>query len=243
MSPEEKAVAVKRNKYLRYIGRPVTLGPEFSAEARDHLQALISRGMSYAAMQDQSGIPSTTLCYNAAEVRSRIHRSVYESIMRLRYDPVFDGYGGLVPSLPTARRLQALWADGFDRRFFLESLGGIEEKQVGRLLHADNPRVYAKTEQAVAALYRKFECVDPGDAGVSPYGQTRARLSASKYGYAPRNCWDLDTIEDPNAFPEWTGRCGSEAGARLHTKYAIPRCTACQAAVRVRREKIKEEKS
>jgi hypothetical protein len=43
--------------------------------------------------------------------------------------------------------------------------------------------------------------------------------------------WDDDTIDDPNAVPEYTGRCGSIVGALIHLRESIPMCPPCEQSI------------
>src|SRR5690606_31398529 len=42
--------------------------------------------------------------------------------------------------------------------------------------------------------------------------------------------WDPDTIDDPDAYPEWTGACGTHRGRLIHKREGTPVCGPCKAA-------------
>ena len=55
--------------------------------------------------------------------------------------------------------------------------------------------------------------------------------------------WDDDTIDDPAAFPDWTGKCGTPDGYDAHYKMKIlPSCQPCRDARAAYRKEQKEAK-
>lgn len=68
--------------------------------------------------------------------------------------------------------------------------------------------------------------------------KTKAR--ARRQRWAPTWAWDGDTLDDPDASPEWTGACGTAEGYRIHIRETIfegnplPLCDRCREVVESR---------
>lgn len=239
MTNAERNRRKKYQKYLRQTGRSgVVLGAEAQA-ILDKVERLNKRGMTYSAMAKQTGVPLTTLHYVIKHGTPRMLRTTFEKLSKLHFEQP-DKRGALRPALATQRRIQALRAAGYTQIFLCAELD-MSEEGLFNLSHQVAENVRLETELAVTTLYQKYELVNPNDLKISASGQAFARTVARKHGWAPPSCWDPDTIGDPEAFPEWTGECGTQKGCRLHTKYGIPRCAPCQAADRERRQELKEK--
>jgi hypothetical protein len=93
------------------------------------------------------------------------------------------------------------------------------------------------TAGKVDQMYRKLALVKPEDHGIAEGAIVRAKTYARKAGWtATPGCWDEDTIDDPSAFPEWTGQCGTVYGFRVHYREGLlPVCEACSKARSVAR--------
>lgn len=126
--------------------------------------------------------------------------------------------GGRVPVLATRRRVQGMARDGFPLALLAEHVGiataNISRLAIGRT--KNTVWVSAETEAKFEKLADKLFGADPADFGVSAYASSRARNSAWRRGWASLKCWDSDTVDDPDAHPEWTGECGTEAGFQIH---------------------------
>lgn len=141
--------------------------------------------------------------------------------------------GTWFPSVGIRRRLQALMRVGFttpwmaarlprngDHRMLFKVITGQKSRQICHVIFA----------QAVIEMYDKYADVDPATEGFAQCVTGRARSIARKHGYALPACWDSDTIDDPDAHPEWTGRCGTSAGWNIHQRDGIPLCPRCEEA-------------
>lgn len=237
MTPEARR-RQKLNIYLRAQGTPAMVEGAAVVATRSRLNRFHERGMTYQAMAQQAGMKRGTFHAFLTRKSDRVHRTTLDKVASIRYEEP-SGRGAPRRAIATQRRLQALVAARFPQSFLADELG-VQNKTVGALVHGWSECVVAETERLVATVYQKLELVNPSDLNISSFGQIAAQKVAEKYGWAPPSCWDTDTISDPDSIPEWTGLCGTEAGARLHTKYSIPRCPPCQAAVRKRRNELKE---
>ncbi|HKZ21195.1 MAG TPA: helix-turn-helix transcriptional regulator [Acidimicrobiia bacterium] len=134
------------------------------------------------------------------------------------------------PSVGIRRRLQALQVAGFNLAL-IAGMTGIDYREVHRVMAGKGSRGYVHPDRARAyiAVYEKLENARPEDFGVSVSTQGQCRTRGRKNGYAPPHCWDPDTIDDPEAVPEWTGACGTPEGLRIHYRDKIPTCAPCLA--------------
>lgn len=182
-----------------------------------------SRGMSYRQMGEQLGIPAATVAHSTRYEGA--WRPTFEALARLRFEPPEPT--SRVDPTGTARRLGALMRDGFPAKFLAPEMG-YNPANLYRLYRPEGRSyVLYETAEQVIALYDRFEGRKPEEFGISRYGVSRARAYAAKRGDAPSHCWDPDTIDDPKAFPEWTGSCGTPQGLRIHYRDGIPTCQPC----------------
>lgn len=140
----------------------------------------------------------------------------------------------VVPAVGTARRLQALTVVGWPAaRLSRET--GVSLYRLGRLLEGTLAAVTVDEARAVAVVYERFGAVSPGLHGVSHIAARAARDRAAAARWAPPAAWDEDTVDDPEAIPQWTGFCGSVRGALAHERDGIPLCPPCADALHRRR--------
>lgn len=222
-------------EYLRETGRPSLLRhetPEVQWALRK-LRSYQSRGMSLSAQADQVGLAQDAVTRLLRLDRPGMRRVTFELIRKIEFDP--GSQTGRVPVHGAQRRLRALRAQGFTYRFLCDQFGhahnsprlqkiltGFKEpgRPVGFLI--------ASTARQVEAVYDKLDGVDPLDVGITEAGMKYSQRRARELGYAPRSCWDSDTIDDPEAEPEWTGYCGTPMGRWIHEREGIPKCPRCK---------------
>lgn len=139
-----------------------------------------------------------------------------------------------LPAAGTVRRLQGLAVGGWPlSRLARET--GLTPYRIGQLVTAAPATVTVDEARAVAAVYARYSSASPGLCGVSHIHARAARDHATAAGWAPPAAWDDDTIDDPDAIPQWTGHCGTTRGADLHERHDIPLCPPCQDALYRRR--------
>lgn len=237
--------AVLRNPGMR---RVLGISMEVSSTpSRDHIRHLRAAPfyMSYPRIADLSGVAASTLSQIVAGRRSdyrqyqpvtRVHRDTEAAILGVKpeLEPPEGRRGHVLPTA-TVRRLQALLALGFPMLFLSQQCGmGDEANAVHRTVNGKNGRhyVFRDTHIRVAEAYDRLHAMTPDDFGIKLMSSNRTRKSAAQKGYAPPTCWDDDTIDDPDALPEWTGECGSEHGYQIHYREKIPYCEPCRRAHR-----------
>lgn len=153
----------------------------------------------------------------------------------LAVEPTLDNLGAstVIPATGTTRRLQALVAVGWPQMHLADELGWTPTN-LGVLIVAST--VTVKTARLVRDLYERLWKVDPLSHGASLGGISRAKRRASEVRWAPVGAWDDDAIDDPAAFPDWTGLCGTAEGYDVHRRRFIPLCDPCRQAGAERRQ-------
>ncbi|WP_121711607.1 hypothetical protein [Streptomyces sp. E5N91] len=134
----------------------------------------------------------------------------------------------------TARRLQALTVMGWPASRLCRETGLTPHRLVP-LLKDTAQAVTGEEARTVAAVYARLSAVSPGLSGVSHIAARAARERAAAALWAAPACWDDDTIDDPDAIPQWTGYCGTVRGALAHERDGLPLCPPCEDALHRRR--------
>lgn len=238
----------KRRDLATFEGRPRNILPHEMEEALGILWRLHGMGMSYTQLARQMGIEKSGVqkilggTTRNPGPASSMRRETYEAVKALRYElperkPGHRRTGAKMGPEPSRRRLRALNAHGYTQRW-LAAYMGYDQRNLSRLILTEGSRyVYHTTAMEIAEHYGKLAQADPVDMGVPPESSARARSGALGRGYAPPGCWDGDTLDDPDAHPEWTGACGSEEGYRIHVRETLfgdlplPLCAACKGVV------------
>jgi hypothetical protein len=246
--------ANKRNRILHQLGIPVNTTAEETAKLLAYVRWLHQHhGMSSAQIADAAGVHAGSIQTYVKGYRTAsggrypvkgVYRSTYEKIMAVRPEPIAV-CGATISPIGGRRRLQALCADGFSYNYLAEHLTGGEKGNghIWKMTNGGTKGMSASKRDDIAALYDKLEGVRPQDEGLGVIAVQRAVSAARARGYAPRSCWDPDTIDSPDAIPEWTGACGTLHGPHLHRKYGIlPVCAPCKAAHLARRRETRGEK-
>lgn len=232
VGPDERA-RLKRLAYLRDIG---VGGYTSSTPVRARVRFLHDElGVTYDTIADRSGVDAETVKMHYRGYRwpdlaqvTTCTKGTERRILGARFSPS-DGYR--FPAVGIRRRLQALQAAGFT----LAVTSGLVERDT-RQVHAtmsgrtNKHFVTSPFAQAVITAYDKLQYARPEDWGVAPRASAHALTRSRANSYAPPTCWDQDTIDDPDAVPEWTGACGTPLGYRIHRREGIPVCPPCQAA-------------
>jgi hypothetical protein len=133
----------------------------------------------------------------------------------------------LISPLGTRRRIQALVAGGWPQQHLAAHLG-MRPDNFGQMLGREH--VLVRRALAVRAMYEQLWNADPAEHGATAVGITRARRYAADRRWAPVGAWDDEQLDDPEAFPDWTGQCGTELGYNAHRRHAIPMCEPCRTA-------------
>ena len=239
--PSRTAVYERNRRRQQAYGR---WQPYIDAEpVRAHVRALMAYGIGWMRIARLAGVPQGTvekLLYGCPPrglaPSKRVRPETADKLLAVRPDPALLADAADTDGTGTRRRLQALVAAGWPQTHLAKQLG-MHRANFGKTLHS--ARVLVATERAVRDLYDELWNLDPREHGVATRYYDQARAIAHTNRWAPVGAWDDDTIDQPDAFPDWTGHCGTPKGARAHYNHHIlPVCAPCKdAAAADRREK------
>lgn len=213
--------ADNRRKYMRQLGRPARVLPTEFAQAAAKVRGMHAGGMTMSEISEATGgIVCTRVIGDMIRgTRKSCYRQSLEAILAAPYTPT-TGFGARTPACGSARRLQALRAAGFPLKSqLLADLSGIQTAQLQRITNNNLEYVFHTTHTRIRDMYEKLEAASPQDHGITETASRKAKTWAAKERMAPPMAWDDDTIDDPSAFPDWTGACGTLEGYYLHLKY------------------------
>jgi hypothetical protein len=240
--------AYARNRYDDNRTRAITAGtwqPWVDAEpVRTHIAHLRSCDMGLRTIAAAAGVGRNRL---TAIVNGRTERGTVPQVKVrpdlaaavLAVEPTLENLAPsiLISPLGTRRRAHALVAAGWPQHYLALHLAlhlGMRPGNYGTMLGRDH--VLVRRALAVRAMYDALWNVDPAEHGATAIGIERARKHAAMNGWAPVGAWDDDRIDDPEAFPDWTGQCGTPQGYAAHRYHQIlPACRPCRAARTTRR--------
>jgi AraC-like DNA-binding protein len=216
--------------YLRAIGKPLKIEGPDRERVLARVRSFRARGMTLAQMDQQTGVSYKTIHHALKSERRATNAQILARLARLQFEePLPNAW---VDSTGAIRRLKALWAAGYSLPWLAEQTGFCSRSYLQlmfRGVRSESGMEYQNV-RAVARLYERCAYTDPVDLGVPAKSAAYARTFAAKKGYAPPGCWDEDTIDDPDALPEWTGACGTERGYQIHYRERIPYCPPCSRA-------------
>jgi hypothetical protein len=157
----------------------------------------------------------------------------------LAVEPTLDNLGPntVIDGTGTTRRLRALVAGGWPNQYLADEMGWTPSN-FGTLIAASSATV--RTARLVIVTYDRLWNVDPATRGATPRFIAEAKARAAEARWAPVGAWDDDTIDDPAAFPDWTGLCGTHRGDSAHRAYGIPICQPCRDARSAYRHELRQ---
>lgn len=209
--------------------------PYVDAEpVRQHVRALAEFGIGWMRLAKISGVPRgsvSKLLYGDPQrgmaPSKRILPKNAQAILAV--EPTLDNLGDqtVIDGTGTRRRLQALVCAGWTQSELARRMN-MNRANFGRTIVSS--LVKAATVKTVRDLYDELWRVDPVAAGVPEHRAAAARLIATSNRWAPVGAWDDDSIDDPAAFPDWTGWCGTPKGQPIHYRIKVPVCTPCRQA-------------
>lgn len=164
-----------------------------SAPARDHLRHLRSRGHSMRKLAVVTGVSRFTMQNLEAGKYKTIRRRTQDAILAVPLLRQVIDADGLVLAIGTSRRIRALCAIGWSMDYIGDRIGGVPRAHVRRFTVAQH--ISAHRAAQVAALFNELQ-LTPGPGEV-----TRRRARAA--GWALPLAWDEDTIDDPDARPDF----------------------------------------
>lgn len=209
--------------------------PYVDAEpVRRHVHALSDFGIGWMRLARLAGVPRgsmSKLLYGDPQRGMAPSKGMRakNALALLAVEPTLDNLGDRtsIDGTGTRRRLQALVAKGWSQSELARRLG-VNRASFSKTITGD--LVYARTVRAVNTLYDQLWRLDPEQNGVPARWAEQARAHGTNNQWPPPGAWDDDRIDDPDAFPDWTGWCGTPQGRRIHYRIRIPVCPPCRQA-------------
>jgi hypothetical protein len=202
---------------MRQLGRP---GKVDAAQARQRL-LLLHQTTGWNDLAAAIGGSASNLRDIAYGRRNPIRRTTHNKIMAVSTEP---SRGQYIDATGSRRRIQALRAIGWSCRVIAEHAATTQARI--QLIANGQPTIRhglaERIHTAYGILAKKPAPTDRDTA--------RVRARATREGWAPPGAWDDDTIDDPNAHPDWTGHCGTDRGWWIHSLEKIPHCQPCETA-------------
>lgn len=197
---------------------------------RNHVENLNKAGMTWHQIADAAGI-NWAVVRNLLVGKSRSLRAANAHALLNVQPPTLPPAGGeaLVDTTRSCRQLQALVAAGWPLRV-LGRRAGLDLNTIVDAVYG-RKQVRAGTAHTIHVLYGQLWDQFPAEHGVRPHDIARSQRTAAKHHWAPALAWDDDTINNPDALPDWTGRCGTTGGYYDHTQLNTPTCQPCRDAV------------
>jgi hypothetical protein len=170
---------------------------------RQHLLKLRDQGIAFTRVAEIAGLHPPTVgafLYALGPKRPRKKRATPEIAAKILAVTAETATPGIVDATGTARRIQALAANGWP----MKTLGphiGVSSPTVSRLTAQE--RVFRTTAEAVAACYLRLANEQPADHGVPAALIERARRHAARQGWRDPLWWeDMGGIDDPHFDPD-----------------------------------------
>lgn len=239
--------AEKRRIADRELGKPrMVFDWEFRAFIQK-IEAMRDAGMTQVAMAEGTGgkVSDRQFSNFLRGKQKSCYRTTFEAVMAAEIVGNVSEFGARMPVLGSARRVRALRANGWPIKSpVLVEILGVPSDTLRMISNDHRISVFHTTHDRIKIGYDKLMDANPADYGVPGPAILKAKKQAVKSGMIPSMCWDEDTIEDPDAFPEWTGACGTVHGYNLHRKLGIAmlpndsggQSVGCAACCRARRD-------
>lgn len=203
-----------------------------AAPARERLEAYIAAGLTQRQLANRTGVHQAVISniLLGTTQKLRLHNAAAILALPTPTDVIVEAAGRQIDATATRRRLQALAACGWPIRELARRLG-VDQAHVAAIIHGRLQYLAGPTVAKIAALYDQLWDLPPQDAGVRAGNVRLALAAAARHRWAPPLAWDDDTIANPDAVPDWTGRCGTPGGYYDHSQLGTPTCQACRDAV------------
>ncbi|MCX5103443.1 hypothetical protein [Streptomyces sp. NBC_00439] len=217
--------AIRRGEWQPYVD---------AAPVREHLERLRACSLGLRRVAEIVHVDRKRLQVilngrpeRGTELQEQVRPALAAAVLRV--EPTLDNLGSATPisSVGTHRRLTALVAAGWPQAHLAKRLG-MSDGNFSSLL--GRSQVIVRTARLVRSVYDELWLSDPREHGVGTQPFSRARNHGASHQWAPPGAWDEDTIDDPAAFPDWTGRCGTPGGCHIHSRIGVPACQPCRIA-------------
>jgi hypothetical protein len=210
----------KKIRINRELGRSPFTSP---AKAQAHLREL-HETMSWDTLAAATGVWFSNLVTIYNGQRTKIRHETEAKILAVQPPAKGDG-GQYIDVTGSMRRLQALSCIGHS----YATLAAAADTASNRIMFIANgrqPTIRRDLAGRIKAMYPRLTTTQAPENKFT----TRTRNVARAKGWNGPAAWDDDTIDDPNAYPEWTGFCGTDHGWWMHNVNGIPACARCNEA-------------
>lgn len=189
--------------------------------AAQHVQNLAAAGWTIGQIAAAAGCAERTLLDLRAQANKTIQKTLADRILKARPTLATVPGNTKVPAVGTVRRVQALRAIGYSLTDIAAAMG-MAHTALSNTVCGRRPAVAVDTARACQRVYKQLS--------ERPGTSKRSTNRAAVMGWAPPAAWDEESIDDPQARPEWTGYCGTDRGWWSHRQQGIPVCEACDQA-------------
>ena len=180
-----------------------------------HIQACIKAGWTRLGVAEASHVSDRAIRYILNGQR-KVQRDNALRILAVRPED-----SPCVPPIGTIRRIKALARAGYTIRWTANQ-AGCSNRHIYEILNGTVTAVDRQLADRFAEVYARHEA--------TPGPSNPARMAAASKDWTGPDGWDPDSIDDPDAHPDWTGHCGTDRGWWTHRIERIPVCPPCQAA-------------
>lgn len=168
----------------------------------------------------RSGVARTTLSCHLHGRAGTTSRETISRVLAVRLLP-----GDFITSTDRgrgARRIiNGLVAKGWTHAALAEYVPNAPRAVTALAAYGGYRTIPAEVYEEYMRMAEKLDTANPLDHGVALKSAKRNRSLAKRNGHAPLGCWDLDTIHEEDAIPDWTGACGTASGYYLHLKHDL----------------------
>ena len=162
------------------------------------IDRLVSEGYPIIRIAEAAGVPQPTVSRLVNRRWQRIHRDTaarLETVTRASIIALSPP-GAIVPALGTQRRIHALARLGWTFHQMADNDQALR-KMIGDVSRGERQRITVASFLAVKAIYDRMS-MEPG-------GSVQTISRATRNGWAPPLAWDDDTIDSPDATPDFGG--------------------------------------
>jgi hypothetical protein len=208
-----------------------TWNPWADAEpVRAHVQAVLDAGLTRAQVAAAAPVNAKVIDHLLDNSSRRIRPANATALLGVQV-PAIPPAGGvaLTDATRPRRELQALIAGGWPMSHLVRR-SRLDLHTIVDIIYGRR-QARAGTAHTIHVLYGQLWDQFPAEHGVRPHDIARSQRTAAKHHWAPALAWDDDTIADPEAQPDWTGRCGTTGGYYDHSQLGTPTCQPCRDAV------------
>ena len=180
-----------------------------------HIQACLNAGWTRLGIAAASHVSDRAIRYILAG-QPKVQRD-----NALRLLAIQPHHSPCVPALGIIRRIRALCRAGYPIRWTAQQ-ASCSNRHIYEILNGTVTAVDRQLADRFAEVYARHEA--------TPGPSNPARMAAASKDWTGPDGWDPDSIDDPDAHPDWTGHCGTDRGWWTHRIERIPVCPPCQAA-------------